>query len=66
MSRILEEMSGFGIRPETTLFMQAQAGSAESLNELMEEHEGLVPWSSGANGCSLWSLKKHCKPDAEG
>ena len=42
MSRILEEMSGFGIRPETTLFMQAQAGSAESLNELMEEHEGLV------------------------
>jgi RNA polymerase sigma factor (sigma-70 family) len=42
MSRILEEMSGFGVKPETTLFMQAQAGSAESLNELMEEHEGLV------------------------
>ena len=42
MSRIRKEMSGFGVRPETTLFMQAQAGCAESLNELMEEHEGLV------------------------
>jgi RNA polymerase sporulation-specific sigma factor len=42
MSRIRKEMSGFGVRPETTLFMKAQAGCAESLNELMEQHEGLV------------------------
>jgi RNA polymerase sigma factor (sigma-70 family) len=43
MSRIRKEMSGFGvISAETTLFMKAQAGCAESLNALMEEHEGLV------------------------
>ena len=43
MSRIRKEMSGFGvISAETTLFMKAQAGCAESLNALMEQHEGLV------------------------
>lgn len=34
--------SGFGDSLETTLLMQAQAGCAESLNELLERHEGLV------------------------
>ena len=42
MSRIEKQASGFGVRPETTLFMKAQAGCAESLNALMEQHEGLV------------------------
>lgn len=42
MSRIQKKASGFGVRPETTLFAQAQAGCAESLNALMEQHEGLV------------------------
>ena len=43
MSRMRKERSGFGIiSAETTLFMQAQAGCAESLNKLMEQHEGLV------------------------
>jgi RNA polymerase sigma factor (sigma-70 family) len=37
-----KEESGFGIGPETTLFTQAQAGCAESLNKIMERHEGLV------------------------
>jgi RNA polymerase sigma factor (sigma-70 family) len=37
-----EEVSGFGIRAETTLFLQAQAGCSESLNRLLERHEGLV------------------------
>ena len=42
MSGIQEEASGPGVRPETTLFAQAQAGCSESLNALMEQHEGLV------------------------
>jgi len=42
MSRIQKKASGFGVMPETTLFVQAQAGCAESLNALMEQHEGLV------------------------
>ena len=42
MSRIQKKASGSGVRPETTLFVQAQAGCAESLNALMEQHEGLV------------------------
>jgi RNA polymerase sigma factor (sigma-70 family) len=42
MERIEKKASGFGVRPETTLFVQAQAGCAESLNALMEQHEGLV------------------------
>ena len=42
MSGSQEEASGPGVRPETTLFAQAQAGCAESLNALMEQHEGLV------------------------
>ena len=42
MSRIQKKASGFGVRPETTLFAQAQAGCTESLNALMEQHEGLV------------------------
>jgi RNA polymerase sigma factor (sigma-70 family) len=36
------EVGGFGRDPETTLFEQAQAGCAASLNELMQRHEGLV------------------------
>jgi RNA polymerase sigma factor (sigma-70 family) len=42
MSGSQEEASGPGVRPETTLFAQAQAGCRESLNALMEQHEGLV------------------------
>lgn len=42
MTRTQKEASGFGVRTETTLFLQAQAGCRESLNELMERHEGLV------------------------
>jgi RNA polymerase sporulation-specific sigma factor len=42
MERIEKKASGFGVRTETTLFVQAQAGCAESLNALMEQHEGLV------------------------
>jgi len=42
MSRIQKKASGFGVMPETTLFVQAQAGCAESLNALMEQHDGLV------------------------
>jgi RNA polymerase sigma factor (sigma-70 family) len=42
MTRNQKKVSGFGVRPETTLFAQAQAGCAESLNALMEQHEGLV------------------------
>jgi RNA polymerase sigma factor (sigma-70 family) len=42
MTRIQKKASGFGVRPETTLFVQAQAGCTESLNALMEQHEGLV------------------------
>jgi RNA polymerase sporulation-specific sigma factor len=42
MERIEKKASGFGVRTETTLFTQAQAGCAESLNTLMEQHEGLV------------------------
>jgi RNA polymerase sigma factor (sigma-70 family) len=42
MTRNQKKASGFGVRPETTLFVQAQAGCAESLNALMEQHEGLV------------------------
>jgi len=42
MSGNQKEESGFGIGPETTLFTQAQTGCAESLNELLERHEGLV------------------------
>jgi RNA polymerase sigma factor (sigma-70 family) len=30
--------------PEITLIMQAQSGCSESLNEVMEQHEGLVRW----------------------
>ena len=42
MSRIRKEASGFGHNPETTLFAQAQVGCSKCLNELMEQHEGLV------------------------
>jgi len=42
MSRMQKKASGSSVRPETTLFVQAQAGCAESLNALMEQHEGLV------------------------
>ena len=42
MSRIQKQANGFGVRTETTLFTQAQAGCADSLNDLMEQHEGLV------------------------
>lgn len=42
MIGIQKKASGFGVRPETTLFAQAQAGCCESLNALMEQHEGLV------------------------
>jgi RNA polymerase sigma factor (sigma-70 family) len=42
MSGIQEEESGPGREPKTTLFLQAQAGSAESLNKLMQRHEKLV------------------------
>jgi RNA polymerase sigma factor (sigma-70 family) len=35
--------SGLGVRaPEATQFIQAQAGCAESLNQLMARHDGLV------------------------
>ena len=37
-----KEASGLGHDPETTLFAQAQRGCCESLNELMQRHEGLV------------------------
>ena len=37
-----KEENGPGRDPGTTLFMQAQAGCSESLNELMQRHEGLV------------------------
>jgi len=36
--------SGFSRQAEATLYKQAQAGWTESLNELMERHEGLVRW----------------------
>ena len=39
-----KEGSGPGRNPETTLFAQAQAGCAESLNALMVRHERLVHW----------------------
>ena len=26
--------------------------------------KGWYTWSSGANGCSVWIMKKHCKLDA--
>ena len=42
MTRIQKQGSGFGVRAETTLFTQAQAGCVDSLNDLMEQHEGLV------------------------
>jgi RNA polymerase sigma factor (sigma-70 family) len=42
MSDLLEEESGLGSNPEATLFEQAQAGCAESLNALMMRHERLV------------------------
>jgi RNA polymerase sigma factor (sigma-70 family) len=42
MSGSQAEVSGLRVRPETTLFAQAQAGCRESLNALMEQHEGLV------------------------
>ena len=42
MSRNQKKESGFGTSQETTLLMQAQAGCAESLNQLLERHEGLV------------------------
>jgi RNA polymerase sigma factor (sigma-70 family) len=38
------EESGPGRDPETTLFLQAQAGCWESLNQLMSRHEKLVHW----------------------
>ena len=37
-----KEESGLGRESETTLFVQAQGGCAESLNELMQRHEKLV------------------------
>lgn len=42
MSRIRKGESGLGHDPETTLFAQAQGGCSKCLNELMEQHEGLV------------------------
>ena len=42
MSGNEKEKSGPRDNPETTLFAQAQAGCLESLNELMQRHEGLV------------------------
>jgi len=42
MCGIQKEESGPGQNPETTLFMQAQGGCCESLNELIQRHEGLV------------------------
>jgi RNA polymerase sigma factor (sigma-70 family) len=39
-----EKESGFSRQAEATLVKQAQGGCAESLNELMERHEGLVRW----------------------
>lgn len=42
MVGIQKEGSGPGLDPEATLFAQAQAGCSESLNALMEQHEGLV------------------------
>ena len=36
------EASGPGRDPETTLFAQAQAGCRQSLNALMQQHEGLM------------------------
>jgi RNA polymerase sigma factor (sigma-70 family) len=41
---IPEEKSGCSRQAEATLFKQAQAGCSESLDELMERHEGLVYW----------------------
>ena len=43
---ISEEQEGGSRRtPEATLFQQAQAGVAESLNTLMERHERLVHYA---------------------
>lgn len=42
MIGIEKEVSGLRVKAETTLFTQAQAGCSESLNALMEQHEGLV------------------------
>ena len=42
MFGIQKEESGPDRDPETTLFAQAQGGCHESLNELMQRHEGLV------------------------
>jgi RNA polymerase sigma factor (sigma-70 family) len=39
---ISEEESGFGLPTEATLIEQAQAGCQESLNLLLQRHEGLV------------------------
>ncbi len=41
---IPEKKSGFSWQAEATLYKQAQVGCTESLNELMERHEGLVRW----------------------
>jgi hypothetical protein len=37
-----QEKGGSGSTPEATLFKQAQAGCMDSLNTLMQKHEGLV------------------------
>ena len=43
MSATVQTTGGSGVYPpEATLFLQAQAGCAESLNVLMECHDGLV------------------------
>ena len=43
MSISRHEKSGLGVHPpEATQFIQAQAGCAESLNQLMARHDGLV------------------------
>jgi RNA polymerase sigma factor (sigma-70 family) len=42
MYRQTDESSGFGLPTGAALFHQAQAGCRESLNRLMETHDGLV------------------------
>jgi RNA polymerase sigma factor (sigma-70 family) len=44
MSGFQKERGDPGQAPETTRFARAQSGCSESINELMQQYEGLVHW----------------------
>lgn len=66
MIEIQKEGRGFGIGPETILFTQAQAGCTESLNKIMERHEGFVHFVIQRQWLFTRSTKKRSRPDAGG